>query len=113
MNPDRSVETKPNRCGVNRIRELLCEEIVLRVLNWYGALDVGIHVARVCVRVIRLTNTAKDERLAMLLHELAGRYQRDPGAGWTAPLDWECWQDDGAMRLVELESPKGSSEEPC
>ena len=46
------------------------------------------HITQLLIGVIKKINTCKDESLADLLHETAGRYQKRPKEGWSCPDDW-------------------------
>jgi hypothetical protein len=46
------------------------------------------HITRLLIDMIKKINPCKDESLADLLHETAGRYQKRPKEGWSCPDDW-------------------------
>lgn len=50
-------------------------------------------ITNLAIWIIPIMNKTKNNWLANRLHELAGRYQTRPQEGWTAPSDWECWED--------------------
>lgn len=62
---------------------------------WEYVSSRSIHkwIARFCLWIIRMCYPAKDDKLAMLIHETGGLYQRRPQEGWAPPVSWECWKE--------------------